>query len=225
MYALVVEDDERIRRFIAKGLRSAGHTVDTAADGNEGLSLLCMKQHDVAVVDLMLPGLDGLSLIREARRKGVTVPILVLSARASVADRIRGLQEGADDYLTKPYSFAELEARLQALLRRSGGQSETSTVLKVGPLVLDRLGRRLHRDGQEIMLQPREYALMEYLMMNPGRVVSKSTMLDRIWGISFDPQTNVVDVLVSRLRAKVDRNFEPKLIRTRRGMGYVLEVP
>lgn len=226
MYLLVVEDDARIRDFIVKGLRGAGHTVDAAADGDEGLGLIRTHDYDVAVIDLMLPGIDGVELIRTARARGTTTPILVLSARSSVEDRVRGLQEGADDYLTKPFSFVELEARLVALHRRaSGGRSDESTVLSVGPIVLDRLSRRVTRDGVEVELQPKEYALLEYLMRHPGQIVSKATLLDRIWGISFDPQTNVVDVLVSRLRAKIDRNFEPKLIRTRRGMGYYLEVP
>ena len=225
MYVLVVEDDLRIREFLGQGLRSAGHTVDSAPDGPEGLGLLRANDYDVAIIDRMLPGLDGLSLIRTARSRGTTTPVLVLSARTTVEDRVEGLQAGADDYLTKPYSFAELKARLLALQRRAAGQVSDPTTLTVGPIVLDRLTRRVTRSGTELELQPKEYALLEYLMLHPEQVVSKATLLDRIWGIDFDPQTNVVDVLVSRLRAKVDRPFDVALIRTRRGMGYVLQAP
>lgn len=222
---LVVEDDTRIRDFVTQGLRAGGHTVDTASTGPEGLGLLRTNSYDVAIVDVMLPELDGISMVRTARDRGTRTPVLILSARTAVEDRIRGLQEGADDYLTKPFSFAELEARLLALERRASSGGERIVQLQIGTLVLDRLSRRVSRDGTEIELQPKEYALLEYMMANPGRILSKSTLLDRVWGISFDPQTNVVDVLVSRLRAKVDRNFEPKLIHTRRGMGYLLEEP
>ncbi|MCB9671937.1 MAG: response regulator transcription factor [Alphaproteobacteria bacterium] len=225
MYVLVVEDDARIREFLEQGLASGGHTVDTAADGREGLGLLCAHPYDVAIVDRMLPVLEGLDLVRTARGRGVVTPILVLSAKSAVEDRVAGLQAGADDYLTKPYSFVELEARLQALHRRAGHTPDERTSLEVGPLVLDRLTRTVHRGTAELELQPREYALLEYLMLHPGQVVSKATLLDRIWGIGFDPQTNVVDVLVSRLRAKVDKPFERPMIRTRRGMGYVLDAP
>ncbi len=225
MYILVVEDDARIREFLVQGLRSSGHTVDCASDGPEGLGLLRSNPYDVAIVDRMLPGMDGLTLIQTARARGTTTPILVLSAKAAVEDRVEGLQAGADDYLTKPYSYAELEARLLALQRRSSGQVTEPTTLRVGPLELDRLTRKVRRNGIPIELQPKEYALLEYLMLHAGQVVSKATLLDRIWGISFDPQTNVVDVLVSRLRSKVDKPFDAPMIRTRRGVGYVLEAP
>ncbi len=225
MYILVVEDDARIREFLEQGLRANGHTVDVAPDGTAGLGLLRTSPYDVAIIDRMLPGMDGLTLIQTARARGTTTPILVLSAKTAVEDRVAGLQAGADDYLTKPYSYAELEARLLALQRRSSGQVTESTTLRVGPLELDRLSRRVTRGGVELELQPKEYALLEYLMQHAGRVVSKATLLDRIWGISFDPQTNVVDVLVSRLRAKLDKPFDQPMLRTRRGMGYVLEAP
>lgn len=225
MYILVVEDNARIREFLEQGLRSTGHTVDSAADGHEGLGMIRSGDYDVAIIDRMLPGMDGLSLIQTARARGTTTPVLVLSAKTAVEDRIAGLQAGADDYLTKPYSYAELEARLLALQRRSAGQVVESTTLRVGPLELDRLSRQVTRGGVELELQPKEYALLEYLMLHPGHVVSKATLLDRIWGISFDPQTNVVDVLVSRLRSKVDKPFDTPMIRTRRGVGYVLEAP
>jgi len=222
VYVLVVEDDARIRDYIGRGLRGSGHTVDQAADGHEALVMLTSNQYDVAVVDIMLPRLDGLSVIRRARERGTTTPVLVLSALSSVDDRVKGLREGADDYLAKPYSFSELEARLEALYRRAKGDARPLEELRVGPLSLNLLSRRACRDGVEIELQPKEYALLEYLMRNRGRVVSKSTLLDRVWGINFDPHTNVVDVLVSRLRAKIDRDFDVKLLKTRRGMGYVL---
>jgi two-component system OmpR family response regulator len=179
---------------------------------------------DVAIVDLGLPGLDGLSLIDALRRRGERVPVLILSARHTVDDRVRGLQAGGDDYLTKPFAFPELLARVQALVRRSTATAEP-TRLEVGDLTLDLLSRRVTRQGKDIELRPREFALLEYLMRNAGRVVSKTMILSRIWDYSFDPRTNVVDVLVYRLREKIDHEFEPKLLQTRRGMGYVLEVP
>jgi len=219
--ALLVEDDETISEFVARGLREAGFAVDCAADGAAGLDAALSQPYDVAVLDVMLPKRDGLSVIDELRRRGIATPVLILSARRSVDDRVRGLQAGGDDYLTKPFAFAELLARVQALVRRATRAPE-STTLTVDDLVLDLLSRRVTRDGVSIDLRPREFALLEYLMRNPGRVVSKTMILSHVWEYSFDPQTNIVDVLVSRLREKLDRPFEKKLLHTVRGVGYVL---
>jgi two-component system, OmpR family, response regulator len=223
MRILVAEDDDVIAGFVAQGLREAGFVVDVAATGPDGLKKALAGGYDAAVIDVMLPGLDGLALIEELRAKKVVTPVLILSARHTVDDRVRGLQAGGDDYLTKPFAFAELLARLQALLRRSGGASEP-TRLTVGDLTLDLLSRRVERGGQPLDLRPREFALLEYLMRHPGRVLSKTMILSHVWGYSFDPGTNVVDVLVSRLRDKVDEGFDTKLIHTVRGAGYVLKV-
>ncbi len=221
MRALIVEDDHAIAEFVARGLREAGFAVDEAADGAAGLERALADDYDVAIVDLMLPGRDGLSLIDELRRRGRATPVLILSAKRSVDDRVRGLQSGGDDYLTKPFAFAELLARIQALVRRSTRAPEPTT-LTLGDLTLDLLSRRVARGGTPIELRPREFALLEYLMRNPGKVVSKTMILSHVWEYSFDPQTNIVDVLVSRLREKIDRPFERKLLRTVRGVGYVL---
>ena len=222
MCALLVEDDATIADFVARGLREAGFAVDHAADGDAGLDATRQHAYDVAIVDLMLPKRDGLSVIDEMRRRGLTTPVLILSARRSVDDRVKGLQAGGDDYLTKPFAFAELLARVQALVRRATRAPEPTT-LTVDELVLDLLSRRVTRAGQPIDLRPREFALLEYLMRNAGTVVSKTMILSRVWEYSFDPQTNIVDVLVSRLREKIDRPFEQKLLHTVRGVGYVLE--
>jgi two-component system, OmpR family, response regulator len=219
---LVVEDDPIIADFVARGLREAGFAVDVASDGSRGLALALESRPDVAIVDLMLPGIDGLGLIETLRRKGVNIPVIILSARHTVDDRVRGLQAGGDDYLTKPFAFPELLARVQALVRRSTATVEP-TRLEVADLQLDLLSRKVTRQGRELELRPREFALLEYLMRNAGRVVSKTMILSRVWDYSFDPRTNVVDVLVHRLREKIDRDFEPKLLHTRRGIGYVLE--
>jgi two-component system OmpR family response regulator len=221
MRALLVEDDATIADFVVRGLREAGFAVDHAADGEAGLTTATDQSYDVAIVDVMLPKRDGLSLIEEVRRRGIATPVLILSARRSVDDRVRGLQTGGDDYLTKPFAFAELLARVQALVRRATRAPETTT-LTVEDLVLDLLSRRVTRDGKPIDLRPREFALLEYLMRNPARVVSKTMILSHVWAYNFDPQTNVVDVLVSRLREKIDRPFEKKLLQTVRGVGYVL---
>jgi len=219
--ALLVEDDETISEFVARGLREAGFAVDCAADGAAGLDAALSQPYDVAVLDVMLPKRDGLSVIDELRRRGIATPVLILSARRSVDDRVRGLQAGGDDYLTKPFAFAELLARVQALVRRATRAPEPTT-LTVADLVLDLLSRRVTRGGASIDLRPREFALLEYLMRNPGRVVSKTMILSHVWEYRFDPQTNIVDVLVSRLREKIDRPFEKKLLHTVRGVGYVL---
>ncbi|HUR34530.1 MAG TPA: response regulator transcription factor [Vicinamibacterales bacterium] len=221
MHALIIEDDTAIADFIARGLREAGFAVDVAANGDDGLEAALTGQPDVAIVDLMLPGRDGLSLIDELRRRGRSTPVLILSARRSVDDRVRGLQAGGDDYLTKPFAFAELLARVQALVRRASRTPETTT-LTVGDLVMDLLSRRVTRAGQVIDLRPREFALLEYLMRNAGKVVSKTMILSHVWEYNFDPQTNIVDVLVSRLRDKIDKPFDVKLLQTMRGVGYVI---
>ena len=221
MRALLVEDDATIAEFVVRGLREAGFAVEHEADGEAGLTSATGQPYDVAIVDLMLPKRDGLSLIEELRRRGVPTPVLILSARRSVDDRVRGLQTGGDDYLTKPFAFAELLARVQALVRRSTRAPEPTT-LTVDDLVLDLLSRRVTRGGKPIDLRPREFTLLEYLMRNVGRVVSKTMILSHVWEYNFDPQTNIVDVLVSRLREKIDRPFEKKLLHTVRGVGYVL---
>ena len=220
---LVAEDDQVIADFVAQGLREAGYAVDVATTGTEALRKALEGGYDAAVMDVMLPELDGLSVIEQLRAKKQQMPVLILSARHTVDDRVKGLQAGGDDYLTKPFAFAELLARLQALLRRSGGASEP-TRLTVGELTLDLLSRRVERGGKPLDLRPREFALLEYLMRHPGRVLSKTMILSHVWGYSFDPGTNVVDVLVSRLRDKVDEGFDTKLIHTVRGAGYVLKV-
>jgi two-component system OmpR family response regulator len=223
MRILVVEDDRKIASFVVKGLKEAGFAVDHADNGEDGLNFALSEPYDAAVLDVMLPRLDGLSLVEELRRQKILTPVIILSAKRSIDDRIRGLQAGGDDYLTKPFSFAELLARVQALLRRSG-QSGGLTRLEAGELSLDLLTREVVRSGRKIDLQPREFALLEYLMRNTARVLSKTMIMEHVWGYDFDPQTNVVDVLVSRLRNKVDRDFETKLIRTYRGVGYALRI-
>jgi two-component system OmpR family response regulator len=223
MRVLVVEDDSTIASFVAKGLQEAGYAVDVAADGDRGLELALHEPYDAAVLDVMLPGRDGLSLIEELRRRRVNVPVLILSARHSVDDRVKGLQAGGDDYLTKPFAFSELLARVHALIRRSLGSPEP-TRLSVADLSLDLVTRRVERAGRPIDLRPREFALLEYLLRNAGRVVSKTMIMEHVWNYSFDPRTNVVDVLVFRLRERMDKDFTPKLIHTVRGIGYVLKV-
>ncbi len=223
MRILVAEDDRVIADFVARGLREAGFAVDVAATGTEGLRKALAGGYDAAVIDVMLPELDGLALIEQLRARRIQTPVLILSARHTVDDRVKGLQAGGDDYLTKPFAFAELLARLQALLRRAGGAPEP-TRLALGDLTLDLLSRKVERAGRTLDLRPREFALLEYLMRHAGRVLSKTMILSHVWGYSFDPGTNVVDVLVSRLRDKVDEGFGSKLIHTVRGAGYVLKL-
>jgi two-component system, OmpR family, response regulator len=230
MRVLIVEDDSTIADFVAKGLAEAGYAVDIASDGERGFEMATGRSpggdqngaYDVAIVDLMLPKLDGLTLIDRMRARNIRTPVLILSAQRTVDDRVRGLQAGGDDYLTKPFAFAELVARVQALIRRATGATEP-TRLSVRDLTLDLLTRRTERAGKSLDLRPREFALLEYLMRNPGRVLSKTMILSHVWGYNFNPGTNVVDVLVSRLRDKIDRDFEPKLLHTVRGVGYVLK--
>jgi len=223
MRVLVAEDDEVIADFVSQGLREAGYAVDVASTGPDALKKALEGGYDAAVIDVMLPGLDGLSVIEQLRARRQQTPVLILSARHTVDDRVKGLQAGGDDYLTKPFAFAELLARLQALLRRSAGTTEP-TRLVVGDLTLDLLSRKVERAGRTIELRPREFALLEYLMRHPGRVLSKTMILSHVWGYSFDPGTNVVDVLVSRLRDQIDESFATKMIHTVRGAGYVLKV-
>jgi DNA-binding response OmpR family regulator len=223
MRVLVVEDDKKIASFVVKGLKEAGFAVDHADNGSEGLERARHHPYDAAVIDVMLPRLDGLSLIERLRTEKITTPVLILSAKRAVDDRVKGLQTGGDDYLTKPFSFSELLARVQALIRRASLEPEP-TRLESGDLSLDLLKREVARAGRRLELQPREFALLEYLMRNAGRVVSKTMIIEHVWGYDFDPLTNVVDVLVSRLRQKIDRDFETKLIQTYRGVGYALKV-
>ena len=220
MRVLVVEDDKKIASFVVKGLKQSGFAADHAADGEEAFLMVTSVNYDAAIVDLMLPKLDGLNLIQMIRAKGGRVPVLILSAKASVDDRVKGLQAGGDDYLTKPFAFSELLARVQALIRRAT-QTTEPTKLVVGDLTMDLLAREVQRAGEKIELQPREFALLEYLMRSHGRTVTKTMILEHIFDYSFDPQTNVVDVLVHRLRSKVDKGRA--MIQTIRGVGYVLQ--
>ena len=222
MRVLVIEDDAKIASFITKGLEQAGFAVDHAADGEDGLFMATSESYDAAVIDIMLPGRDGLSIIAAMRQAKLATPVIILSAKHSVEDRIQGLQTGSDDYLVKPFTFAELLARVQALIRRSSRVTEPNR-LTVGDLSVDLITRETVRSGQTIELQPREFSLLEYLMRHSGRVVSKTMILEHIWNYHFDPQTNVVDVLVCRLRNKIDRDYEQKLIHTIRGVGYVIK--
>ncbi|HTT84177.1 MAG TPA: response regulator transcription factor [Rhizomicrobium sp.] len=221
MRILVVEDDLEAQRYLVNGLREAGHVVDDAADGEVGLTLALSRQYDVAIVDRMLPGLDGLKLVAEIREHGNTMPVLFLSALSEIDDRVKGLKAGGDDYLTKPYAFAELLARIDALMRRRHPAS-VKTQLQVGDLELDLLTRTAKRNGSAIDLQPREFRLLEYLMRHAGQVVTRTMLLESVWEYHFDPQTNVIDVHISRLRAKIDKGFDAPLLHTVRGAGYMI---
>jgi two-component system, OmpR family, response regulator len=222
MRILLVEDDEKTASFIKKGLKEVGYAVEHAADGEDGLYLATTATYDAAVIDIMLPKMDGLSLIGELRKKKIMTPVIVLSAKRSVDDRIKGLYAGGDDYMVKPFSFSELLARIHTLVRRAT-QSVESSQLAVADLNIDLLSRKVTRSGNEIELQPKEYSLLEYLVRNAGRVVTKTMIMEHVWDWDFDPQTNVVEVRVCNLREKIDRPFERKLIHTIRGVGYVLE--
>jgi len=222
MRVLLVEDDLKIAYFIIKGLESAGYAVDHAPDGEEGLDLALTQPYDAAIVDIMLPKRDGLSIIREIRKEKVNTPTLILSAKGSVDDRVKGLETGGDDYLTKPFAFSELLARVQALIRRASGASDPIR-LSVGDLSVNLLTREVIRGLQNISLQPLEFSLLEYLMRHAGRIVSKTMIMEHVWNYNFDPQTNVVEARISRLRDKIDKGFEKKMIHTVRGVGYVLK--
>ncbi|SFU71540.1 two-component system, OmpR family, response regulator [Methylobacterium sp. 174MFSha1.1] len=223
MRLLIIEDDREASSYLSKAFREAGHVADTADDGLDGYALAREGAYDVLVVDRMLPKLDGLSLIRSLREQGVETPVLILSALGQVDDRVKGLKAGGDDYLPKPYAFSELMARIEVLARRrGGGAAAEATTYRVGDLELDRLSHRVTRAGQEIPLQPREFRLLEYLMRHAGQVVTRTMLLEHVWDYHFDPQTNVIDVHVSRLRAKVDKGFERPMIHTVRGAGYMV---
>ncbi len=222
MRLLLIEDDLKIAAFVSKGLKEAGFVVDHSSDGKAGLQMALDLCYDVAVIDIMLPSLDGLSIIDALRQRRIHLPVIILSAKRSIDDRIEGLHAGGDDYLTKPFAFSELLARVQALIRRASDTPEP-TGITVGDLSIDVLARVVMRGGETINLQPREFALLEYLARNAGRVVSKTMIMEHVWGYNFDPQTNVVEARISRLRDKVDRDFESHMIHTVRGIGYVLK--
>ncbi len=222
MKILLVEDDQRTADFILKGLKQAGFVVEHASDGEDGYHQLLVGGYDAAIVDILLPKIDGLTLIHKAREGKINTPVIILSAKKTVDDRVKGFQSGGDDYLIKPFAFSELLARLQALIRRATSISDPTT-LSVGTLSLDLLRRKVFRADREIELQPREFTLLEYLMRNAGRVVSKTMIMEHVWDYNFDPQTNVVEARICRLRDKIDRGAERRLIHTIRGAGYVLE--
>jgi two-component system OmpR family response regulator len=221
MRILIIEDDRDAAGYLAKAFREVGHVADVAHDGEEGLALAQDGQHDVVIVDRMLPRRDGLSVIGALRTKGVETPVLILSALGQVDDRVKGLRAGGDDYLAKPYAFSELLARVEVLARRRPGRSE-DTVYKVSDLELDRLSHRVMRGDAEIVLQPREFRLLEYLMKHAGQVVTRTMLLENVWDYHFDPQTNVIDVHISRLRSKIDKGFARPLLHTVRGAGYMV---
>jgi two-component system OmpR family response regulator len=222
MRILVIEDDLKIASFIIKGLRASGFAVDHATDGEDGLHLALTEPYDTAIIDIMLPKLDGLSLIGKMRKQKVNTPVIILSAKGSIDDRVKGLQTGSDDYLTKPFAFSELLARVQALIRRASGASEP-TRLVLGNFSMDLITREVTRGDRKIELQPLEFALLEYLLRNTGKVVSKTMIMEHVWDYNFDPQTNVVEARICRLRDKIDKGFPNKLIHTVRGAGYVLK--
>ncbi|MCG8549409.1 MAG: response regulator transcription factor [Desulfobacterales bacterium] len=224
MRLLFVEDDIKIVTFVVNGLKQAGFAVDHAEDGKQGLDMLLTANYDAAVVDIMLPRMDGVSIVEKARAQNVITPIIFLSARRNVSDRIKGLEAGGDDYLVKPFAFAELVARLQALLRRASGITESGD-LKFRGFEMDVVKHRLMFNDERVELQPREFALLEYLMRHPDRIISKTMIMDHVWDYSFDPTTNVVEACVSRLRKKLFDQTGQKIIKTVKGMGYVLETP
>lgn len=221
MRVLVVEDDAKAASYLANALRESGHSCELASDGEAGLASAQTDNFEVLIVDRMLPRLDGLTLVDRLRKDGIRTPVLILSALGAVDDRVAGLRAGGDDYLTKPYAFSELLARIEALARRSSPE-EASPKYVVGDLVLDRLAHKVTRGGEPILLQPREYRLLEYLMKNAGQVVTRTMLLEHVWDYHFDPQTNVIDVHISRLRGKIDKNYDRPLLHTVRGAGYVV---
>ncbi|MBM3609032.1 MAG: response regulator transcription factor [Alphaproteobacteria bacterium] len=222
MRILVIEDDAEAAGYLLKAFREAGHLADHAVDGLDGYALGREGGHDILIVDRMLPKMDGLTLIGALREQGVQTPVLILSALGQVDDRVKGLRAGGDDYLTKPYAFSELLARVEVLARRCGASTNEVTQLRVGALELDRLTHKVARDGKEIILQPREFRLLEYLMRNAGKVVTRTMLLENVWDYHFDPQTNVIDVHISRLRAKIDKDFDTAMLQTIRGAGYMI---
>jgi len=221
MRVLIVEDDREIAHFVQRGLKEVGHGADVAFDGDTGLDLALSSGFDVVIIDRMLPGRDGLSVIQALRAAGIRVPVLILSALGEVDDRVKGLKAGGDDYLTKPFALTELLARIEALGRRVSSD-EPTTRYSVGDLVLDRLTHKVARGGDPVILQPREFRLLEYLMRNAGQVVTRTMLLENVWDYHFDPQTNVIDVHISRLRGKIDKGFERPLLHTVRGAGYMI---
>ncbi len=221
MRALLVEDDKKIASFIIKGLKQEGFAVDHASNGEDGLHQVLHEPYDVAIIDIMLPKLDGLSLIEEMRRSKVSAPVLILSAKRSVDDRVKGLRKGGDDYLTKPFAYPELLERIRALIRRGAAITEL-TRLQVGDLSMDLLSREVTRQGKRIDLKPLDFSLLEYLMRNAGRVVTKAMIMAHVWGYNFDPGTNVLETRVCKLREKIERDFDRKLVHTMKGVGYVL---
>lgn len=225
MRVLVVEDDPEVAAYLVKGLKEQGHNVDEAADGKDGLFLANSEDYDVMIIDRMLPALDGLTIVKSVRAAGKTTPMLILSALGDVDDRVEGLRAGSDDYLTKPFAFSELLARMDALIRRTRQSPAAETTLRVADLELDQLTRIVKRGGKITDLQPREYRLLEYLMHNAGRVVTRTMLLERVWDYYFDPQTNVIDVHISRLRGKIDKDFDKPLLHTVRGAGYIIREP
>ena len=224
MRVLVIEDDSDTLAYIAQGLEQHGHVVDKSSDGKDGLFMALEESHDVIVLDRMLPGLDGLSILQTLRSSGDTTPVLILSALGEVDDRVEGLRKGGDDYLTKPFAFSELLARLEALVRR-GDAEAVETKLQVADLQMDLLARTVKRGDTAIELQPREFRLLEYLMRHSGQVITRTMLLEKVWDYHFDPQTNVIDVHISRLRGKIDKGFAEPLVHTVRGVGYVLRAP
>lgn len=221
MRILLIEDDIKIASFIVKGLKEAGFVVDHASDGEAGLDLASSESYDAAIIDIMLPKLDGLSLIDQLRSNNIRTPVLILSAKQSVEDRVKGLQTGSDDYLTKPFAFSELLARIHALIRRGSNLSDTS-LLEIADLKVNLLTHEVTRNNEKIDLQPREYLLLVYLLRNKGKIVSKTMIMEHVWDYNFDPQTNVVEARMCRLRDKIDRAFDKKLIHTIRGVGYAI---
>jgi len=222
MRLLLIEDDVKIASFIIKGLKAEGFAVDHASDGEDGLHLALTEPYDLAIIDIMLPQMDGFAIIAALRREKIHLPVIILSARGATEDKVKGLQLGSDDYLTKPFAFSELLARLQALLRRSSGVAEP-TKLEMGDLSMNLITREVVRRGRRIDLQPLEFSLLEYLLRNAGKVVSKTMIMEHVWDYHFDPQTNVVESRIYHLREKIDKGFETKLIHTVRGVGYVLK--
>ncbi len=225
MRILLIEDDSSVADFIVRGFKEAGHSIDHSDNGKDGLFMATTESYDVLIVDRMLPGVDGLSITRTLRASDDNTPVLILSALGQVDDRVKGLQAGGDDYLVKPFAFSELQARIEALSRRSQGKTEAETTLSIADLHMDLLSREVRRGDQVIALQPRDFQLLEYLMRHKGQVVTRTMLLENVWDYHFDPQTNVIDVHISRLRAKIDKDFDIALIHTVRGAGYKIDAP